>query len=63
MYSPATLTVRVDKEIDPLAHKEPALIEANLQDDHLALLTSDGKRISHSASNLPKKTMQSLRLL
>lgn len=47
MYNPDTLTVRVDKgELVPWPHKEPVLIEGlNLQDNHFAVLTSDGKRI------------------
>jgi hypothetical protein len=47
MYNPDTLTVRVDKgELIRWPHKEPVLIEGlNLQDNHLAVLTSDGKRI------------------
>jgi hypothetical protein len=47
MYNPDTLTVRVDKgELIRWPHKEPVLIEGlNLQDNHLVVLTSDGKRI------------------
>jgi hypothetical protein len=47
MYNPDTLTVRVDRgELIRWPHKEPVLIEGlNLQDNHLVVLTSDGKRI------------------
>ena len=47
MYNPDTLTVRVDRgELIRWPHREPALIEGlNLQDNHLLILTSDGKRI------------------
>lgn len=47
MYNPDTLTVRVDRgDLIRWPHKEPVLIEGlNLQDNHLVVLTSDGKRI------------------
>ena len=47
MYNPDTLTLRVDKQ-EPLRwpHKAPVLISGlDLQDNHLVVLTSDGKRI------------------
>jgi hypothetical protein len=46
-YNPDTLTVRVDKG-QPIRwpHKEPVLIDSlDLQEHHLVVLTSDGKRI------------------
>ena len=47
MYNPDTLTVRVDKDkLIRWPHREPVLIEGlNLQDNHLVVFTSDGKRI------------------
>jgi hypothetical protein len=47
MYNPDTLTLRIDKrELIRWPHMKPALIEGlNLQDNHLVVLTSDGKRI------------------
>ena len=46
-YNPDTLTVRVDKGNSiPWPHKEPVLIDSlDLQERHLVVLTSDGKRI------------------
>ena len=46
-YNPDTLTVRVDKrESTPWPHKKPVLIDGlDLQEQHLVVLTSDGKRI------------------
>ncbi len=46
-YNPDTLTVRIDKR-EPIRwpHKKPAIIEnLDMQDSHLVVLTSDGKRI------------------
>jgi hypothetical protein len=46
-YNPDTLTLRVDKqEVIRWPHKAPVLINGlDLQHNHLAVLTSDGKRI------------------
>ena len=47
MYNPDTLTLRVDKQV-PLhwPRKAPVLINGlDLQDNHLVVLTSDGKRV------------------
>ena len=47
MYNPNTLTLRVDQH-KPLRwlHNDPVLIDQlDLQDNHLLVLTSDGKRI------------------
>jgi hypothetical protein len=46
-YNPDTLTVRVDKRQSiRWPHKDPVLIEGlDLQERHLLVLTSDGKRI------------------
>ena len=47
MYNPDTLTLRVDKQ-EPLhwPRKAPVLINGlDLQDNHLVVLTSDGKRV------------------
>lgn len=46
-YNPDTLTIRIDKS-QPIRwpHKEPVLINGwDLQEQHLVVLTSDGKRI------------------
>ena len=46
-YNPDTLAVRVDNR-EPIRwpHKKPVLIDnLNMQDSHLVMLTSDGKRI------------------
>src|ERR1700722_13099334 len=46
-YNPKTLTLQIDKR-EPIRwpHKEPVLIDGlDLQTSHLAVLTSDGKRI------------------
>jgi hypothetical protein len=47
MYNPDTLTLRIDKrEAIRWPHKVPMLINGlELQDNHLVVLTSDGKRI------------------
>jgi hypothetical protein len=47
MYNPDTLTLRVDKQEGLLwPHKAPVRIDGlHLQDKHLVVLTSDGKRI------------------
>jgi hypothetical protein len=46
-YNPDTLTLRIDKRESILwPHKNPVLIEGlHLQEHHLVVLTSDGKRI------------------
>lgn len=46
-YNPDTLTVRMDKRQSiPWPHKHPVLIDGlDLQERHLVVLTSDGKRI------------------
>jgi hypothetical protein len=46
-YNPATLTVRVDKRQSVhWPHREPVLVDSlDLQEHHLVILTSDGKRI------------------
>ncbi len=46
-YNPDTLTVRIDKgQSVRWPHKQPILINGlDLQEDHLVVLTSDGKRI------------------
>jgi hypothetical protein len=46
-YNPHTLTVQIDKrEAMHWPHKEPVLIDdLDLQEQHLVVLTSDGKRI------------------
>jgi len=46
-YNPYTFTVRVDKRRSILwPHEKPLFIEnLDMQDDHLVVLTSDGKRI------------------
>jgi hypothetical protein len=46
-YNPATLTVRIDKRQPmPWPHKQPIKIEnLSLDERHLVVLTSDGKRI------------------
>jgi hypothetical protein len=46
-YNPDTLTLRIDgRRAIPWPHKEPVLIDGlDLQERHLVVLTSDGKRI------------------
>ena len=46
-YDPETLTVRVDgRQTIPWPHKDPVLIEnLDLEQRHIVVLTSDGKRI------------------
>jgi hypothetical protein len=45
-YNPATLSVRIDKQPILRPHKKPVRIEhLSLNERHLVVLTSDGKRI------------------
>ena len=46
-YNPDTLTIRIDKlKAIPWPHKRPVLInDLDLKENHLVVLTSDGKRI------------------
>jgi hypothetical protein len=46
-YNPATLTIRIDnRQTLHWPHKERVLVsDLNLQENHLVVLTSDGKRI------------------
>jgi hypothetical protein len=46
-YNPDTLTIRIDKlKAIPWPHKSPVLInDLDLKENHLVVLTSDGKRI------------------
>jgi hypothetical protein len=55
-YNPATLTLRIDKrESIPWPHKKPVVIDGlGLEDSHMVVLTSDGKRIQSFRFRFPE---------